>query len=62
MLKIILNIPINFVQNSPILRVDPIGLLDNYGLDTETGEKRNNGTNPKYPHYINAAIDGWKDY
>ena len=30
--------PYNFVQNNPILRVDPTGLLDDYGLDTETGE------------------------
>ena len=30
--------PYNFVQNNPILRVDPSGLLDDYGLDTETGE------------------------
>ncbi|QMU66577.1 MAG: hypothetical protein GKR88_21305 [Flavobacteriaceae bacterium] len=25
--------PYNFVQNNPILRVDPTGLLDDYGLD-----------------------------
>ncbi|CAM1353755.1 hypothetical protein THALO_310001 [Tenacibaculum halocynthiae] len=30
--------PYNFVQNNPILRVDPTGLLDDYGLDTETGD------------------------
>jgi RHS repeat-associated protein len=30
--------PYNFAQNNPILRVDPTGLLDDYGLDTETGD------------------------
>ena len=31
--------PYNFVQNNPILRVDPTGLIDDdYGLDTKTGE------------------------
>lgn len=30
--------PYNFVQNNPILRVDPSGLLDDYGLDTDTGQ------------------------
>ena len=28
----------NFVQNNPISRVDPSGLLDDLGLDTETGQ------------------------
>jgi len=27
--------PYNFVQNNPILRVDPTGLLDDYGLDQD---------------------------
>ncbi|MEK6153146.1 RHS repeat-associated core domain-containing protein [Flavobacteriaceae bacterium 3-367] len=29
--------PYNFVQNNPILRIDPVGLLDDYALDTTTG-------------------------
>ncbi|GAA5039215.1 hypothetical protein GCM10011506_38120 [Marivirga lumbricoides] len=30
--------PYNFVQNNPITRVDPTGMLDDYFLDRETGE------------------------
>jgi RHS repeat-associated protein len=30
--------PYNYVQNNPIIRVDPTGLLDDYALNRETGE------------------------
>ena len=30
--------PYNFGQNNPISRVDPTGLLDDYGIDKKTGE------------------------
>jgi hypothetical protein len=30
--------PYNFVQNNPIIRVDPTGLLDDYAMNTETGK------------------------
>ncbi|MBL3655187.1 RHS repeat-associated core domain-containing protein [Fulvivirga sediminis] len=29
--------PYNYVQNNPLIRIDPTGMLDEYGLDTETG-------------------------
>jgi hypothetical protein len=29
--------PYNFVQNNPVSRIDPDGLLDDYAMDTETG-------------------------
>jgi RHS repeat-associated protein len=30
--------PFNYVQNNPLLRVDPSGMLDDYALDKNTGE------------------------
>ena len=30
--------PYNFVQNNPIVRIDPTGMLDNYAFDRESGE------------------------
>jgi RHS repeat-associated protein len=30
--------PYNYVQNNPIIRIDPTGLLDDYALNRQTGE------------------------
>jgi RHS repeat-associated protein len=55
--------PYNYVQNNPMLRIDPTGMLDVYGLDKETGniqmiDDNDDATDQLVDSQTNEVIDG----
>ncbi|HEY9005175.1 MAG TPA: hypothetical protein VIM75_03530 [Ohtaekwangia sp.] len=48
--------PYNFVQNNPVIRIDPTGALDDYAMNTETGEiKLTRRTDEKTDKLVDAS-------
>jgi RHS repeat-associated protein len=55
--------PYNYVQNNPMIRIDPTGMLDVYGLNSETGdinliEKNDDKTDQLVDSKTNETVDG----